>query len=143
MNLRKQKQAIKKNIAPLSPEARKNLRLVIELQTNDELMESLTRLHLEQPFIDEYMRAFSPIVIPISILGVFNANERRARGMAMTMLCVSIKLCKPAIDAIGMTKRTIRLPDWDPSKFKYAEGDRSLPTAMVRIVYDIRMKKGF
>ena len=137
------KKDFRKNLPLLSKEARINLRKVVDLQTNDELIESLTRLDLEIPFIDEYMRTIEPFVRPISIRGVFDANERNGRGIAMVMLYMNFRLCKPAIDALGMTKRTIRLPDWDKKKFQYAEGDREKPTAILKIVYDIRIKKDF
>jgi len=143
MDLKQAGREIQKNIPKLSYISKKNLFNVVNLQTNDELMESLNRLELKEPFIDEYVRAMKPIVYPISIQGVFDANERTGRGIAMTMLYTSLRLCKPAIDACGMSKRTMRLPDWDPKKFKYEQGGMEKPTALLSIVYDIRMKKGF
>lgn len=143
MNLKQIGNEIKKNVPKLNSISRKNLFDVVNLQTNDELMESLKRLELKDPYIDEYVRAMEPIVHPISVQAVFDANERVGRGIAMTMIYSSLRLCKPAIDACGMGKRTLRLPDWDPKKFKYEQGGRELPTALLSIVYDIRMKKGF
>lgn len=143
MNLKEVAKEIKENVPKLNSIARKNLFNVVNLQTNDELMESLNRLELKDPYIDEYVRTMKPIVHPISVQAVFDANERQARGIAMTMLYASLRLCKPAIDACGMGKRVMRLPDWDKKKFKYEEGGMDKPTALLKIVYDIRIKKGF
>lgn len=143
MDLKAKGKEIKGNFAKLDSVSRKNMFNVVKLQTNDELMESLKRLELKDPYIDEYVRTMRPIVHPISTQAVFDANERAARGIAMTMVYAALRLCKPAVDACGMTKRTMRLPDWDPKKFKYEQGGMEKPTALLSIVYDIRMKKGF
>jgi len=143
MNLKALGNEIKQNVPKLNDISSKNLFNVVKLQTNDELMESLNRLELKDPYIDEYVRTMNPIVHPISIQAVFDANARQARGIAMTMIYSSLRLCKPAIDACGMGKRVLRLRDWDPKKFKYDQGGMEKPTALLSIVYDIRMKKGF
>lgn len=139
----KKREAFIEGLPKLSKQGSINLRKVIEWQTNDELAETLSRLDVETPFIDEYMRTIAPIVRPISIKGVFDAGERNGRGIAMVMICTIIKLCHPAVDALNMSKRVLRLDDWEESKFQYIEGDRKNPTAILKIVYDIRIKKGF
>lgn len=140
---RESKAKIKKNLPALTTEGRKNLFNVVNLQTNDELIESLTRLHLKTPYIDEYMRTIAPIVRPISIRGVFDAGERTGRGIAMTMLYSMLMMCTPATDACRMSKSTYRLRDWSKEKWQYSEGSMDDPTAILKIVYDIRMKKDF
>ncbi len=142
---RKAKAAIGKNLPTLTAIARKNLFDVVNLQTNDELIESLTRLHLKTPYIDEYMRTIEPIVRPISIRGVFDAGERTGRGIAMTMLYSALLICKPVVDLCGMEKSTMRLPDWPINKWYYGENrdDVDEPSAVLKIVFEIRMKKGF
>ena len=140
---RESKAKIKKNLPALTVEGKKNLRQVVLWQTNDELIESLTRLHLKTPYIDEYMRTIEPVVRPISIQGVFDAGERNARGIAMTMLFCMLRLCNPATDALRMSKSTFRIKDWSKERFQYTEGSMDDPTAILKIVYDIRMKKDF
>ena len=139
-----QRLKIKSNLPPLSSEARTNLRKVIDFQTNDELIESLNRLKLKTPYIDEYMRTISSVVRPINVQAVFDRGERTARGIAMTMLYVTMRMCKPVIDALGMSKRTLRLPDWDKKKFSIIEtGDMDKETPLLKLVYEMRIKKGF
>lgn len=140
---RKAKKEIGGNIPKLSKEAKSNLFKLIWWQTNDELIDSIDRLFLKTPFIDEYMRTMNVSIRPISIRGVFDSNEINAKGIAMTMLYCNFWINAESIKALGMSKSTFRLPDWDKSKFQYDERAKDAPTALLQIVYDFRMKKGF
>jgi len=148
VDLKQIKKKIKESLPTISKLGSKNLRLVIELQTNDELIETFQRLEWKIPFIDEYTRAFDPIVHPISIRAVFDANEERARGIAMTMLCSNLRICKPVIEALGMGRKALRLQDWSKDKFQYEDvyylkGKKLEPTPLLKMVYEMRIKKGF
>ena len=121
---------------------------MVDLQTNDELIESLTRLEFKEPFIDEYMRTIEPIVRPISIRGVFDANERTGRGIAMTMVYTAIKLTQnqDCMNMLGYSKSLFHSKTGEEllAGISSLNDDLDLagPSAVAKIVYDMRMKKG-
>ena len=148
MDLKQACREIQKNIPKLSYISKKNLFNVVNLQTNDELMESLNRLELKEPFIDEYVRAMKPIVYPISIQGVFDANERTGRGIAMTMVYSAIKLTQnqDCMNMLGYSKSLFHSKTGEDllSGVSSLTDDYDLagPSAVAKIVYDMRKKKG-